>query len=291
VNPFADSLSGGTTVALANPVGLEDMLFRYGIRINYNLLSDMQCSPVPVNTATTGEQPRFTLMPWVYHPLFSGNADHPVTRGLNYVRGEFASSMDTVGSDPRLKRTVLLSSSEASRLRDVPLYISMEEITLQPDRALYRGGPHPVAILSEGIFPSFFRNYPVPAGVHPAAADVLPESKATALLVVTDGGLPGNPVKLDRGVYRAEPLGYDPYTRQTFGNQDFLLNVINQMTDESGIMELRAREFKLRLLNRELTTRRSHVLKWKVLNGLLPILLVILAGAAMHVIRKRKYSH
>ncbi len=168
VNPFADSLSGGTTVALANPTGLEELLFKYGIRINYNLVADLQCNPVPVNTAPLGEQARFTLMPWVYHPLLSGPSGHPVTRGLNYVKGVFASSLDTVGNARGgLTRTVLLSTSPASRKREVPLYISMEEVTVPPDPALYNDSALPVAVLSEGVFPSFFKNYPVPAGVIP----------------------------------------------------------------------------------------------------------------------------
>jgi ABC-2 type transport system permease protein len=138
VDPFADSLSGGTTVALANPVGIEDILFKYGVRINYNLIADLQCNLVPVNTAPEGEQARFTMMPWVYNPLLAGPALHPVTRGINYVRSEFASSLDTVGEySPAVRRTVLLSSSTASRKRDVPLYISMEEVMVQPDPALY----------------------------------------------------------------------------------------------------------------------------------------------------------
>jgi ABC-2 type transport system permease protein len=244
-----------------------------------------------VNTASTGEEPRFTLMPWVYNPLFSGAPDHPVTRGLNYVRGEFSSTLDTVGPVPGLKRTVLLSGSQASRIRDVPLYISMEEITVQPDQALYRGGPYPVAILSEGVFPSFYKNYPVPTGVSPAGAEVLPESQPTSVLVVSDGGIPGNEVTMEQGAYRAQPLGYDRYTRQTFGNLDFVMNAINQMCDETGIMELRSREFKLRLLNRELISGRSRVMKWKVLNAGLPMLLVILAGLILQLMRKRKYGH
>jgi ABC-2 type transport system permease protein len=291
VNPFADSLSGGTTVALANQTGLEELLFKYGIRVNYNLVADLQCSPVPVNTASTGEQPRFTLMPWVYHPLLSGPSSHPITRGLNYVKSEFASSLDTVGNPgPGLKRSVLLATSTASRKRDVPLYISMEEVTMQPDPALYRESHLPVAILSEGTFPSFFKNYPVPAGVIPGNAEVKPESVSSAVLVVADGNLPANEVQFDQGVYRAQPLGYDRYTRQTFGNLEFVMNVINQMTDDTGIMELRSREFRLRLLNREITSQKSQVLKWKLVNSFLPILLVAASGILFIFRRKRKYG-
>ena len=292
VNPFADSLTGGTTVALANQVGLEDMLFKYGIRINYNLVEDLQCNPVPVNTASMGEQARFTLMPWVYHPLLSGQPAHPVTRGLNYVKGEFASSIDTVGeARSSMKRTILLATSSASRERDVPLYISMEEITLQPDPALYTASQLPVAILEEGIFTSFYKNYPVPKGVYPKDSEVVPESVPTSILVVADGDIPANEVRFEQGAFRAQPLGYDRYSRQTFGNLEFVMNVINQMTDQTGIMELRSREFKLRLLNREFTGVKEQALKWKLVNTIAPLLLVIVAGMVVLFLRKKRYSH
>ena len=291
VNPFADSLTGGTTVALANQVGLEDMLFKYGIRINYNLVADMQCSAVPVNTASTGEPARFTLMPWVYYPLFSGLPGHPVTRGLNYIKGEFASSVDTVGeARNNRRRTILLATSPGSRKRDVPLYISMEEVTLQPDPAMYNAGPLPVAILAEGVFSSFFKNYPVPEGVTMGTEEVLSESFPTSVLVVSDGDIPANEVRFEQGVFRAQPLGYDRYTRQTFGNLDFVMNVVNQMTDDTGIMELRSRVFKLRLLNREITGQFKEVWKWKLINGNVPVALVALCGLIVFLVRKKRYS-
>ena len=291
VHPFADSLSGGTTVALANPVGLGELLFKYGIRVNYNLVADMQCNLVPVNTAPAGEQARFTMMPWVYHPLLSGPPAHPVTRGLNYVKSEFSSSLDTVGNPSQeLSKTVLLATSPASRKREVPLYISMEEVTIQPDPALFTATHLPVGILVEGSFESFYKNYPVPEGVYPADWEPISKSRPTSLFVVTDGDIPANEVKFERGAFRAQPLGYDKYTRQTFGNLEFIMNVINFMTDETGIMELRSREFKLRLLNREVINQKSQVLKWKLLNTLLPLILVLLSGLVIQLVRKRKYT-
>jgi ABC-2 type transport system permease protein len=291
VNPFADSLTGGTTIALANQVGLEEQLFRYGVRINYNLVADMQCNPVPVNMAPAGEQARFTLMPWVYYPLLSGPSTHPVTRGINYVKSEFASSLDTVGEAvPGLTRTVLLATSQNSRSREVPLYISMEEVTVRPDPALYHSSGLPVAILMEGVFPSFFRNYPVPRGVIPQNATVIGESLPTSILVVSDGDIPANEVSVERGVLRAQPLGYDRYTRQTFGNLEFIMNAVNLMTDDTGIMELRSREFKIRLLNRELLQQPGQLLKWKLLNIILPLILVLVPGLIFQYLRKKRYS-
>lgn len=291
VDPFADSLTGGTTVALARPVGLEELLFRYGVRVNYNLVADLQCNMVPVNTAPAGEPARFTMVPWVYHPLLAGPADHPVTRGLNYVRSTFASSMDTLeGSGGDLRKTVLLATSGASRAREVPVYISMEEVTLQPDPELYNRSGLPVAVLMEGTFTSFYRNYPVPPGVTPAGWQVIGRSQPTSVFVASDGDLPANEVQFEGGAFRARPLGYDRYTRQTFGNREFIMNVISYMTDRTGIMELRSREFKLRLLNREVTGDRGRVMQWRLFNTLFPVALVVVAGLLFQVFRRRRYT-
>jgi ABC-2 type transport system permease protein len=290
VNPFADSLSGGTTVALANAVGLEDMLFTYGIRINYNLLSDLQCNYVPVNTAPAGQQAEFTMLPWVYYPLLAGLTTHPVTRGLNYVLSQFASSLDTVSGGGEVSKTVLLATSPASRKRDVPLYISMEEVTVQPDPALYQSSQLPVGVLLEGKFESFYKNYPVPEGVTPADWKPIHQGESTSLFVLSDGDIPANEVQFDQGEFRAQALGYDRYTRQTFGNSEFIMNVVNYMCDETGIIELRSREFKLRLLNKELISQKQQLLKWKLLNTLLPLLLILVAGVAIQAVRKRRYA-
>jgi ABC-2 type transport system permease protein len=291
VQPFADSLTTGTTVALANQVGLEDLLFKYGVRVNYDLVADLQCNYVPVNTAPAGQQARFTMMPWVYQPLLAGPATNPVTRGLNYVRGQFVSTLDTLsGSSGRVKKTVLLATSEASRKRDVPLYINMEEVTVQPDPALYHASHLPVGVLLEGTFESFYKNYPVPEGVKPADWKVVGESEPTSLFVISDGDIAANEVVYEQGAFRAQPLGYDRYTRQTFGNREFIMNVVNYMTDETGLMELRSREFKLRLLNREVIESKSRLLKWKLVNTLLPLLLVGLSGLLIQLIRRKKYA-
>lgn len=291
VHPFADSLSAGTTVALANQVGIEDILFKYGIRINYNLVADLQCNYVPVNTAPAGQEARFTMMPWVYHPLLAGPATHPVTRGLNYVKSQFASSMDTLsGNAGELTKTVLLASSPASRTRDVPLYINMEEITVQPDPALYQSAHLPVGILLEGKFESFYKNYPVPDGVFPSGWEPVAEGEPASLFVVSDGDIPANEVQFIQGEYRAQPLGYDRYTQQTFGNREFIMNVVNYMTDKTGLMELRSREFKLRLLNQEVLGQKSQLLKWKLINTLLPLLLVLISGLIIQVVRRRRFA-
>jgi ABC-2 type transport system permease protein len=166
----------------------------------------------------------------------------------------------------------------------------MEEITVQPDPALYRDAYLPIGVLLEGEFESFYKNYPVPDGVKPSDWILVPRGEPASIFVITDGDIPANEVEFVQGEFRAQPLGYDPYTQQTFGNREFIMNVVNYMTDKTGLMELRSREFKLRLLNKEVLGQKSQLLKWKLLNVLLPLLLVLISGLIIQVVRRRNYT-
>jgi ABC-2 type transport system permease protein len=286
-----DSLSNGMTISLVNDMNIEDLLFKYGFRINYNIVTDLQCNYIPVNISVQGTAEDTEMRPWVYNPLLTAPTTHPVTRGLNYVHGQFVSSFDTIGvSTEEMQRTVLLSTSERSRERPVPLRITMNELSRDPDPRLFTDAHLPVAVLAEGVFPSFFKNYSVPSGVTPPDVEILDESMRTSMLVVTDGDIIRNEVRVEGGRYAASVLGYDQYTRQTFGNLEFILNAVNYMTDETGLMELRAREFRLRLLNKAILTDKGEVLKWKLVNSLLPILIIIVFGILFNIYRRRKFS-
>ncbi len=286
-----DSLSSGMTISLANEIGIEDLLFIYGFRIGYNIVTDLQCNYIPVNIALPGSDEDTELRPWVYNPLLTAPPTHPITRGLNYVLGRFVSSMDTVGVPAtKLRRTVLLATSERSRKRQVPLRISMDEVSREPDPAQFKESNLPVAVLAEGSFPSFYRNYAKPAGVAPSDMEILGESMPTSMLVVTDGDMIRNEVQRQGNRYAASVLGFDPYTRQTFGNLEFILNAVNYMTDETGLMELRSREFRLRLLNKAILSDKQAVFKWKIINSLLPVVIIVLFGIIFNLFRKRKYS-
>lgn len=286
-----DSLSNGMTISLVNQLNIEDLLFKYGMRIDYNIVTDLQCNYVPVNISVQGGAEDTEMRPWVYNPLLSAKPDHPVTRGLNYILGQFVSTFDTLAViSGNLKRTVLLSTSERTQNRSVPLRITMDEVSRDPNPNLFTESNLPVAVLSEGVFPSFFQNYSVPKGVYPPNAEILKKSKPTSMLLVTDGDMIRNEVRIQGGRYLADMLGYDKYTYQTFGNLEFIMNAVNYMTDETGLMELRSREFKLRLLNKSILTDKKAVAKWKLINTILPITIIVLGGLVFAYFRKRKYS-
>ncbi|MEX0987020.1 MAG: gliding motility-associated ABC transporter substrate-binding protein GldG [Bacteroidales bacterium] len=286
-----DSLANGMTISLVNQLNIEDILFKYGMRIDYNIVTDLQCNYVPVNISVGADNEDTEMRPWVYSPLLSAPSTHPVTRGLNYIHGQFISTFDTIPLPAgELNRTILLQTSGRSMNRRVPLRITMDEVSRDPDPSLYNDRNLPVAVLSEGVFPSFYANYSVPEGVYPPDAEIKKSSEKTSMLLVTDGDIIRNEVRIQGGKYMAELLGYDKYTYQTFGNLEFILNAVNYMTDETGLMELRSREFKLRLLDKTVVTDKKAVVTWKILNSVIPVVMIILFGVLFNVYRKRKYT-
>ena len=291
VQTFADSLTSGRTFTSYNDVNLNDILFKYGIRIDYNLIKDIQCNYVKVESSVNGQDPTTSFMPWWYYPLLTSSPGNNLTRGLNYVKTEFVSAIDTtLAPIAGMKRTVLLASSDTSARIDNPVYISMEEVTRAPDRSVFNKSRLPVAILNEGIFESFYSNYSVPEGVTPGDIQILKKSEPTMIFVAGDGDMIRNDVQVTAAGNVPMILGYDNDTRQTFGNKEFIMNVINYMTDDQGLIELRSREFKLRLLDKSRIRTEEMKFKWKIFNTVLPVVLIVLSGLIFQYIRRKKYS-
>lgn len=291
IDPVAidlDSLTNSNSaVALIKTLNLEDQLFRYGVRVNPNLIMDMQSAFIPVNTALEGQPARFTPAPWYYSPLLTPPADHMITRNLNMIKAEFASVVDTVGEDSAVQNTILLTSSRNSRYVNAPLFVSLETATRQINPAFFSLSYLPVAVLLEGEFPSVFTNRPFP--VNTGDDFVFRErSVPTRMIVIGDGDIIRNDVSINRGAPEVIPLGYDRYSRQTFGNKEFIMNTINYLLDEKGLMELRNRQLTLRLLDREKI--REERLKWQLVNILLPFILVSLFGLGFTWYRRFRYG-
>jgi ABC-2 type transport system permease protein len=289
IDPVAidlDSLTyASEAVALINDINIDDQLFRYGIRLNPNLIMDMNCLLIPVNVALSGEPSRFMPVPWYFSPLLSGNEAHPVTRGLSYVKGEFTSVIDTVGSDPLISREVLLRSSPATRVMNAPLMISLDMAGKQPDRRSFTDLNQPVAVLLEGRFPSVFSNRVISGIIGRDDPAFIERGEWTRMLVVADGDIIRNDVTVSQGSTEPLPLGFDRYSEQTFGNREFILNALNFLMDEAGLMELRTRELQLRLLDRERV--RNELAMWQVINVIVPLLIVMFFGLVYNWSRKK----
>ena len=286
-NVNIDSLNvTGMTFALLSKLNLEDQLFIYGVRINPVVVLDIESHIIPVMMADGSSQ--FVSAPWLYYPLANPSSRHVITRNLNPVWLRYASDIDTVGRDGCIRKNVLLQSSGLSRTRGVPFLISIDEVQRQLDQRQFNKPHRIIAVLLEGQFPSVFRSRNARNLFPELQEEQAEKSVATKMLVVADGDIARNDVRLTpNGSVPAYPLGYDRYTGYTYANKDFLVNALNYLTDDAGLMNLRNREFKLRLLNKQKIA--SERLKWQAINLALPMILLLVGGLAYN--RWRRYAY
>jgi len=281
-----DSLrKSAATIGIENQLNVKDQLFKYGVRVNANLIMDLQCSAIPVNKALVGQQPKFELMPWVFSPLILPAEQHPIVKNLDLIKFDFVSSIDTIATKG-VKKTILLKTSRYTKLANAPVRVNLAMVNIRPDETQFRKGFQPVAILLEGKFESLYKNRLAPSIVKDSAIGFKSEGKDTKMIVVSDGDVIKN--NIDRNGQPTQ-LGYDVYTRKTYGNKTFLLNCINWLCDDSGLMSARARDIKLRMLNKKKVA--AERLKWQIVNTTLPITFIIILGMILFFIRKRKYAY
>lgn len=281
-----DSLqSSSETVAIANEINLDDMLFKYGVRINNNLLLDMNSCPIPVKTGQVGDQPQFEFFNWFYFPSVSNSDGHPIVKNLNAIRFEFVSGIDTVGTGG-IKKTILLSTSEYSRIMNTPAVISLRMLSETPDRSFFNKPKIPLAVLLEGNFNSVFTNRIPPEIADDKEIGFNETGKPSKMIVISDGDIINNQFVFRNGEYFTYPLGYDRFTGINYGNKDFLLNCMNYLTDESNLLDIRSRELKIRLLDKAMIASNQAYIQWS--NVLGPVLLIVAIGLILMIFRKIK---
>ena len=286
VNAELDSLRGhgGEEMSFPKQLNLDDQLFVYGVRINYDLIADLNCAEIPVSTGNVGGQAQIQMLHWLYYPIFMPLSKSPIVKNLDGIRSEFASTIDTL-SIKNVKKTVLLASSPYNKKLTAPHILSLQALEQEPNPKEFQSLPKTVAVLLEGEFTSDFRNRPVPDSLIGKVA-IIPESKPTKMIIISDGDVFKNQVGADGSPY---PLGYDHYSRQNYGNKNLLLNIADYLTDDSGLIALRTKEIQVRLLNRPLI--RTEKLYWQLLNNLLPIALLLIFAIFQHYARRRRYAH
>lgn len=285
-----DSLRMGRTIALLRDLNMDDQLFHYGVRINPVLVKDIQAGVIPVNTAVSNAPAKFTRAPWNYYPLLGPNPLHPVTTNLNLVSGKFSSSIDTVGGNPNVSKEVLLSTSRFTQVLSIPAIISLEEVSKQPNKEDYNQPFQTVALMLEGNFHSVFKNRPIEQFLSNSELQFTEESADTRLLVVADGDIIKNDVSYKQGSPVISTLGFDKYTRQTFGNKEFIMNAIHYLSGKKELIELRAKDYKLRLLDKSKIKSKSAKVKWQLFNVLAPIFLIMIIGFVINFRKKFVYG-
>lgn len=272
------------TMGLVLEHNLEDQLFNYGARLNNDLIMDIQGLPIPIVTGSVGNQPRTEMFPWYYSPLLMGNEDHSISRNLDRMKSEFASTVDPINVEG-VKQTVLLTSSEQSRRVNAPTRVSFNILRQPPAYEMFSEGRLPVALLLEGEFPSVFENRLPKRILEDEKINFRTKSLPTKMIVCADGDLIKNPVSNDGTRYFA--LGFDKYTNQLYGNREFLLNAMNYLCDDDGLLDVRSKEFKIRLLNQAKIDEERYY--WQALNTALPIIVVFFFGLIIFYSRKRKF--
>ncbi len=283
-----DSLiNSSVTLAFIQQINLDDQLFKYGVRINPTLIQDIQCARIPINTAIVGNPPQYTPVPWLFYPLLQGK-NHPISRNLNLVKSEFASTIDTISGNGNTRKTVLLSSSLYSKTFGVPNLINLNDVKKPPHETEFTQKNIPVAILIEGNFESAFKNRMVSSIVPGLGGKFVENGKAARMIVVSDGDIIRNDVRIQGDKVVAMELGKDMLTQQTYGNKDFILNCVNYLVDDPGLMELRSRELSIRLLDRSKIDNKR--LRWQLINTLLPVILIIIFGSILGIWKKKRYT-
>jgi gliding-associated putative ABC transporter substrate-binding component GldG len=271
------------------PINLEDQLYRYGARINPNIVLDMRCGGLKVKVGMLGNQPQFDTRPWIYYPIAPGRETHPIVKNLGAVWFRFPGSIDTIKTKTPVKKTVLLTSSPTTRMQAVPTILSLNNIRELSNPMFFNKAPQPLAVLLEGVFPSLYENRVSPemqATLQQLGQPFRNSSVATKMLVVSDGDVARNQLTNKEGGYM--PLGFSRDDGQLYANKDFLLNAVEYMLDEDGVIEARNKEVKLRMLDR--VRAKAEKTKWQLINTVLPLIVLVAFGLGFTFLRRRKYA-
>lgn len=284
-----DSLSTtGMSPSIALDVNLSDQLFKYGVRIVPALLQDMQCIQIPVNVSGNSTEPQYEPMPFYYSPLLLTSPEHAITKNLTEVKASFTSGVDlSVNSNENIQKTILLATSNASKIIAIPERIDIRSMSEIDPQHHFNTGYLPVAAALEGKFSSVFTNRLIPDSII-STSKIIEQSVPTRMVVIANADIIRNSVIPTQQGLQIPPLGYDRYSNRIYGNKDFILNSLLYLTDDEGWLNLRAREFKLRLLNKkEIIEQKQRI---QFINVLLPIISIILLGIIHFWRRKRKYG-
>lgn len=281
-----DSLQNkNMSMGIAKSLNLDDQFFKYGVRINYDLIQDLQAAPIPIVSGQFGNQVQTQLYPWLFYPLISSRDNHPINKNVDVVRAKFANSIDFVGGE-NLKRTTILSTSNHTKLIKAPARISLNMVNFKPPKEQFKKSNVPIGVLIEGEFTSVFENRLTLQITDAGEIKFKEKSPKTQMVFFSDGDIIKNRYNPKTEEYYA--LGYDRYTRQLYGNKNLFMNTINYLLDESGLILSNNKSFKIRLLDQQYI--ENNYLSIQLLNTVLPIVLILGLGVTFHFIRKRKYT-
>lgn len=277
-----DSLynESGATLAFPRDLGLNDMFFKYGIRMKPDLIFDLQNTPIALATGEQGSATQYTQYPWFYAPLIYPTSNNPIVTNLDGIKFDFAGPIELLGND--IKKTVLLQSSPVSRLVGTPSEVNLNIVSLRPEQKEFVGkGNYPVAVLLEGQFHSMYENRILPF----KDATFKNSGNSNKMIVVSDGDVIKN--QLDKNGLPLE-LGYDKWTNNLYANKEFMMNCVNYLLDDNGLINIRSKEVNLPMLDKQKVY--DNYTNSQIVTVAMPIVILLLFGIAFTLLRKRKYS-
>lgn len=279
VNAELDSLMlTGQTLAFNKDLNITDLLFSYGVRINYNLIRDINSSTIRLASGNVGNQTQFQDFLWHYYPLITSKYNHPITKNIDPVNLRFANTIDTLSNN--IVKTILLQSSKSSKPVGTPTLIALEEVSKNILQQDYNDGDQPIGVLLEGEFTSSYANR-----LKPFSTDLFKDkSEPNKMVVIADGDVIANQVHQGRPL----ELGLDKWTNIRYGNSAFLMNTINYLLDDSGLIQLRTKTIQLQFLDKQKAFKERSL--WQITNILIPLLILTVFGFFYHYLRRRKYS-
>ena len=282
VNMEMDSLysDSGTTLAFPNDLNLNDLFFKYGVRINPDLVKDIMATPIALATGEKGSATQYTQFPWFYSPLIYPTIKHPIVSNLDGLKFEFASGIDTLKNG--IKKTVLLQSSSYSKRIGAPVEVKLEMVQERPEQSEFKNtGNIPVSVLLEGSFHSVYENRVLPF----EEKSFTSKGKNNKMIVISDGDVIRN--QLDKN-YQPLELGYDKWTNKLYANKEFMLNCVNYLLDENGLINIRTKVVNLPLLDKQKVYDNYSTAQMLTIG--LPLLLLSVFGIVFTFLRRRKYG-
>jgi len=290
LNVTLDSMAGKPLyIPLEYELELDDMLYRYGARVNSNLVLDLEHTRIPQVVGQLGNAAQTDMIGWYYHPLINPTANHPVVKNLDRIDMQFASTIDTIRTKTKVKKTILLTTSPYTRLQFAPLRLNFEILRYKPEQNKFNKGKQNVAVLLEGTFRSNYANRvteKMSQGLKEIGQQFQETSQPTRMIVVSDGDLIRNVVRWSDGSYL--PMGRNIFERYTFANGDFILNSLEYLLDNSGVMQARNKDVKLRML--DTVKAENEKTKWQLLNTIVPLIFLGLLGLLFAFFRKRRHT-
>ena len=287
VSATMDSLqTSESTIGNALDINLDDMFFKYGLRLNKNLLLDLNSAKIALRTGQIGGQAQIEYFNWYYFPLLNAGSDNSIVKNINPIKADFVSSIDPVISDSDVQKIPLLKTSNYTNISAAPAYITFGMLRQAPDQRMFSQKSQNVAYLLKGEFESLYSNRMTSEIVESKEIGFKTSSKPTSMIVVADGDLIRNQFHIPKGY--PLPLGFDQYTQITYGNKDFIENAVSYLVDGEGLIEVRNRELKIRLLDANKVNKDALV--WQIVNVLLPSVVVIIFGFVLAIIRKRRFT-